>query len=299
MARAACRRDQAVIRAAYLLLMLTLAAPLRASDAPYVPTPMSVVDAMLEMANVGPQDYLIDLGSGDGRIPLRAATRFGARGFGVEIEPHLVRDANAAARKQGVADRVRFEARDLFDTDVSGATVLTTYLFQSLNLRLRPYLLAKLKPGTRVVTHEFHFGSWQPDRRITVHAPDKPYGDPNSEVMLWIVPADFSGVWRASLPGEPERELRLMQRFQILNGTLGTQQLAEGRVNGSTLRLSPAGDARIFTGMLDGDTIRGEVRRAGAAPQAWHAQRIQRGRMDIDAGSELPFKSGVPAGESR
>jgi hypothetical protein len=288
-----------VIRTAAALLMLAVAAPLPASDAPYVPTPMSVVDAMLEIANVGPQDYLIDLGSGDGRIPLRAATRFGARGFGVEIEPHLVRDANAAARRQGVADQVRFEVRDLFDTDVSGATVLTTYLFQSLNLRLRPYLLTKLKPGTRVVTHEFHFGSWQPDRRITVHTPDKPYGNPESDVMLWIVPADFSGLWRISLPGEPERELRLIQRFQMLSGTLGTQLLAEGRVNGSTLRLSPAGDARVFTGRLDGDVIRGEVSRAGAVPVAWHAQRIRRGSMDIDAGSEVPFKSGIPAGEPK
>ncbi|MBX3651804.1 MAG: class I SAM-dependent methyltransferase [Burkholderiales bacterium] len=288
-----------MIRAAATLLMLAVAAPLSASDAPYVPTPMSVVDAMLEIAKVGPQDYLIDLGSGDGRIPLRAATRFGARGFGVEIESHLVRDANAAARRQGVADRVRFETRDLFDTDVSGATVLTTYLFQSLNLRLRPYLLAKLKPGTRVVTHEFHFGNWQPDRRITVHVPDKPYGDPKSDVMLWIVPADFSGLWRVSLPGEPERELRLTQRFQMLSGTLGAQPLAEGRVSGSTLRLLPAGSAQIYTGTLDGDTISGEMSRAGAAPQLWRAQRVQRGRMDIDAGSELPFTSGSPTGESR
>lgn len=287
-----------MIRTAAALLMLFAVAPLRASDAPYVPTPMSVVDAMLDIAKVGPQDYLIDLGSGDGRIPLRAAARFGARGYGVEIEPHLVRGANAAAQKQGVADKVRFEARDLFDTDVSKATVLTTYLFQSLNLRLRPYLLAKLQPGTRVVTHEFHFGSWQPDQKITITAPDKPYGDPRSDVMLWIVPADFSGLWRVSLPGEPERELRLAQRFQMLSGQLGAQPLAEGRVNGRSLRLVVAG-AQTYTGTLDGDTISGEVSRAGAAPQAWRAQRIKRGRMDIDAGTETPFQSGSPMGDSR
>jgi hypothetical protein len=290
-----------MIRAFAALLALVFAAPLAASDAPYVPTPMSVVDAMLEIAQVGPGDFVIDLGSGDGRIPLRAATRFGARGFGVEIEPHLVRDANAAAKKQGIADRVRFEARDLFDTDVSGATVLTTYLFQSLNLRLRPYLLAKLRPGTRVVTHEFHFGSWQPDRRITIHVPDKPYGDPRSDVMLWIVPADFSGTWRVSLPGEPERELRLAQRFQTLSGSLGAQPLAEGRVHGLSLRLVTGRDAAAltYTGRLDGDTISGELLRPGAAPQAWRAQRVQRGRMDIDAGTETPFQSGSPMGGSR
>lgn len=287
-----------MIRTAAALLMLLAVAPLRASDAPYVPTPMSVVDAMLDIAKVGPQDYLIDLGSGDGRIPLRAAARFGARGYGVEIEPHLVRGANAAAQKQGIADKVRFEARDLFDTDVSKATVLTTYLFQSLNLRLRPYLLAKLQPGTRVVTHEFHFGSWQPDQKITITAPDKPYGDPRSDVMLWIVPADFSGLWRVSLPGEPERELRLAQRFQMLSGQLGAQPLAEGRVNGRSLRLVVAG-AQTYTGTLDGDTISGEVSRAGTAPQAWRAQRIKRGRMDIDAGTETPFQSGSPMGDSR
>ncbi len=287
-----------MIRTAAALLMLLAAAPLRASDAPYVPTPMSVVDAMLDIAKVGPQDYLIDLGSGDGRIPLRAAAKHGARGFGVEIEAHLVRDANAMAKKQGIADRVRFEARDLFDTDVSKATVLTTYLFQSLNLRLRPYLLAKLQPGTRVVTHEFHFGSWQPDQKVTITALDKPYGDPRSDVMLWIVPADFSGLWRVSLPGEPERELRLTQRFQMLSGALGAQPLAEGRVNGRALRLLAAG-GQIYTGVLDGDTISGEVSRAGAAAQAWRAQRVQRGRMDIDAGSETPFQSGSSLGESR
>lgn len=290
-----------MIRAAAALLALVFAPPLAASDAPYVPTPMSVVDAMLEIAEVGAKDFVIDLGSGDGRIPLRAATRFGARGFGVEIEPHLVRGANAAAKKQGVADRVRFEARDLFDTDVSGATVLTTYLFQSLNLRLRPYLLANLKPGTRVVTHEFHFGSWQPDRKITIHAPDKPYGDPRSDVMLWIVPADFSGTWRVSLPGEPERELRLGQRFQMLSGSLAAQPLAEGRVNGLSLRFTTgAGAAALtYTGRLDGDTISGEVLRPGAAAQPWRAQRVQRGRMDIDAGTETPFQSGSPMGGSR
>jgi hypothetical protein len=285
-----------VIRAAALLLLLA-AAPLRASDAPYVSTPMSVVDAMLEIAQVGPQDYLIDLGSGDGRIPLRAATRFGARGFGVEIEPNLVRDANAAAKKQGVADKVRFEARDLFDTDVSKATVLTTYLFQSLNLRLRPYLLAKLQPGARVVTHEFHFGNWQPDRKITITAPDKPYGDPRSDVMLWIVPANFSGQWRVSVAGEAERELRLDQRFQMLSGGFAGKGSVEGRVNGNTLRLVLAGEA--YSGVLDGDTIRGEFSRSGAAPQAWRAQRIQRGRIDVDAGTETPFKSGSPMGDSR
>ena len=290
-----------MIRAFAALLALVFAAPLAASDAPYVPTPMSVVDAMLEIAQVGPGDFVIDLGSGDGRIPLRAATRFGARGFGVEIEPHLVRDANAAAKKQGIADRVRFEARDLFDTDVSGATVLTTYLFQSLNLRLRPYLLANLKPGTRVVTHEFHFGSWQPDRKTTIHAPDKPYGDPRSDVMLWIVPADFSGTWRMSLPGEPERELRLGQRFQMLSGSLAAQPLAEGRVNGLSLRFTTGAGASAltYTGRLEGDTISGEVLRHGAAAQPWRAQRVQRGRMDIDAGTETPFQSGSPMGGSR
>lgn len=268
-----------------------------AADAPYVPTPMKVVDVMLEIAGVGNGDYVIDLGSGDGRIPLRASSRFGARSLGVEIDEALVRKSQAEAARLGVQDKAAFETRNLFDTDISGATVLTTYLFQSMNLRLRPFLLARLKPGTRVVTHEFHFGTWQPDRKVTVDVPDKPYGDPRSDVMLWIVPADVSGVWQVTTASGESQELHLNQKFQMLSGEMRTRPRAlpvsEGRVSGTALRLVLAGGAQVMTGRLESEAITGEIRLAGSnQAQPWRARRVQAGKMDIDAGTETPFTSG-------
>lgn len=288
------RRLAAVATAALLSLQCGTVA---AADAPYVPTPMKVVDVMLEMAGAGASDYVIDLGSGDGRIPLRASAKFGARSLGVEIDEALVRKSRAEAARLGVSDKAAFEARNLFDTDISGATVLTTYLFQSMNLRLRPFLLARLKPGTRVVTHEFHFGSWQPDRKVTVEVPEKPYGEPRSDVMLWIVPADMSGIWQVSAAGGEPQELRLDQKFQMLGGELRARArvlpVSEGRISGNMLRLVFAGGTQIITGRLEGDAITGELRLAGSSQaQPWRARRVQAGKMDIDAGSETPFSSG-------
>src|ERR1051325_10877652 len=129
------------------------------SDVPYVPTPPNVVEAMLEIAKVGPNDYLIDLGSGDGRILITAAKKYGTRGLGVDLDGSLVSDAKREARRQGVADRVEFLEQNLFITDIDKATVLTAYLFPQVNMELRPRLFAELRPGTRVVSHEFDFGN--------------------------------------------------------------------------------------------------------------------------------------------
>lgn len=133
---------------------------------PYDPTPMDVVDAMLERADVGPGDVVVDLGSGDGRIPIRAADRFGARAVGYEIDSALVARSRAAARDSGVADRVTFYHRDLFEADLSEATVVTLYLFRPVNIKLRPKLLEELDPGDRVVSHRFHMGDWEPDGKF-------------------------------------------------------------------------------------------------------------------------------------
>src|SRR5688572_8983234 len=139
---------------------------------PYVPTPQSVVDTMLETAKVGPRDYLIDLGSGDGRIVITAAKKHGARGFGVDLNPERIRESNENARKAGVTARVAFHQRDLFETDLGQATVITMYLLPRVNLELRPKLL-ELKPGTRVVSHDFSMDDWKPDVHVVMDAGDK------------------------------------------------------------------------------------------------------------------------------
>jgi len=170
--------------------------PYLGQDVPYVPTPANVVEAMLEIAKVGPNDFVIDLGSGDGRIVIAAARQRGARGFGVEIVPSLVNDARREAQRQAVSDRVRFVTENLFITDIAQATVLTAYLYPNVLYQLRPRIFEQLQPGTRVVSHEFDFGSWKPDAQVRVSVPDKPYGPPVSDVYLWIVPANAAGRWQ-------------------------------------------------------------------------------------------------------
>ena len=156
-------------------------------DVPFVTTPQNVVDAMLDLAEVGPADVLMDLGSGDGRIVLTAARRWGTRGLGIEIDPYLVLRANESAREQGLADRVRFEVADLFLADLSAATVITMYLLPDVNLRLKPRLRA-LRPGTRIVSHDWDLGDWAPERVIEVEAPDKRVGRrKTSGLMRWTV----------------------------------------------------------------------------------------------------------------
>ncbi|HEX2334658.1 MAG TPA: class I SAM-dependent methyltransferase [Burkholderiales bacterium] len=150
-----------------------------ARDVPFVPTPEKVVDRMLEMAKVGPNDVVYDLGSGDGRIVIAAAKKHGARGVGIDIDPDRIKEARANARKAGVSDRVDFREGDLFKTDLSEATVVTLYLLSSVNLQLRPKLLSELKPGTRIVSHAFDMGDWTPIKTEKVGS---------STVYYWVVP---------------------------------------------------------------------------------------------------------------
>ena len=154
-------------------------------DTPFVTTPQNVVDAMLELARVGPSDTLLDLGSGDGRIVITAAQRFGIRGTGIEIDPRLVARARENAKKAGVAERATFLEQDLFATDLTQASVITIYLLPAVNLKLRPALM-RLKPGTRIVSHDWAMGDWKPDRTITVAAPAKTVGlNKTSDLFLW------------------------------------------------------------------------------------------------------------------
>ena len=154
----------------------------REPEVPYVPTHELVVAEMLKVAKVGKNDVLYDLGSGDGRIPITAAKRFGTRGVGVDIDPARVTEARANAVKAGVADKVTFMQQDLFETDIKEATVVTLYLLPDVNLRLRPKLLADLKPGTRVVSHNYDMGDWKPLQTITVKVPEE------HTIYYWVVP---------------------------------------------------------------------------------------------------------------
>src|SRR3954452_24685060 len=151
----------------------------QAPDVIFVPTPQEVVDKMLELANVGKDDILYDLGSGDGRIPVTAAKRFGIRAVGIDIAPERIPEANAHAKKNGVTDRVQFRQENLFNANFGEATVVTLYLLPELNVKLRPRLLAELKPGTRIVSHQFDMGTWQPDRKVELSG---------RTIYLWTIP---------------------------------------------------------------------------------------------------------------
>jgi ubiquinone/menaquinone biosynthesis C-methylase UbiE len=167
-------------RFAYVIFaLLFLAHSALARDVPFVPTPEKVVDKMLEVAKVGPKDVVYDLGSGDGRIIIAAAKKYGARGVGIDIDPERVREARDNARRAGVTNRVEFRQGDLFHADIGEATVVTIYLLSGINMKLRPKLLAELKPGTRVVSHAFDMGDWKPLATEKVGT---------STVYYWVVP---------------------------------------------------------------------------------------------------------------
>ncbi|MGH8666598.1 MAG: SAM-dependent methyltransferase [Burkholderiales bacterium] len=270
-------------------------------DVVYVPTPQIVVDTMLNMAKVNAKDYIIDLGSGDGRIVITAAKKFGARGFGVDLDEVLLKRANDTAKREGIADRARFVEENLFETDLSKATVITTYLLPEMNEKLRPKIL-RLKPGTRVVAHDYHMGEWQPDDNDTLSVPEKSVGNPGtSYIYLWYVPANAAGKWqiRAPVGGHTLAvDLDLSQRFQMLSGNARIDdhvaQLQGARVRGEevTFWLTVGSGASAvrheFNGRLQGDTINGTLRvHAGKkVDQAvFTAKRTAPGKLDL--GSSL------------
>ena len=251
-------------------------------DTPYVQTPQVVVDKMLELAKVSSKDYLIDLGSGDGRMIITAAKRYGARGFGVDLNKSLVTLANRNAAKMGVANRAVFYERDLHETDITQADVLTIYLLPEVNLMVRPRIL-DLKPGTRLVSHDYGFGEWQPDVELTMDAPGKSVGrDQKSKVMFWVVPTRVAGKWVWQGP-VGQYELQLEQVFQKLTGTLS---LGGRRVNiekavltGDHLTFEAAFDKNEkarheFSGKVINNAIAGDMRIAGAR-EAWSATRTE------------------------
>ncbi|MGH8666600.1 MAG: SAM-dependent methyltransferase, partial [Burkholderiales bacterium] len=262
-------------------------------EAPFVPTPPDVVHRMLTLAKTGPNDYVIDLGSGDGRIVREAARSFGARGFGVEHDPELVARSQELARREGVSDKVAFMAQDLFQTDLSDATVVTMYLFPAINLKLRPRLLAQLKPGTRVVSHDFDMADWAPDATAKLYSKEK-YGATGGEstIYLWFVPADVAGrwTWRLEIGGQPiDYELTAAQRFQKIDATLRVggqvRPVQDVRLQGDRISFTVVGEIKgstvrqEFSGRASGDGIHGSVILSGPRMQGaadWAAQRSER-----------------------
>ena len=254
------------------MVALAAALPAHAQDdgyTPFVISPGDVVLQMLDMASVGAQDYLIDLGSGDGRIPITAARLFGARGLGVDLDPDLVASSRRNAAQADVAGRVRFEIRDLFETDLSQASVVTMYLLPEVNLKLRPKLLSELRPGARIVSHDYDLGDWQPDASAEVAVPEKrvgPFGV--SKVYMWIVPAQVAGRWVSEMGGR-RWEFALEQRYQTVTVRAWVAgvplEASEARLRGDEIGFVARGslDGRPiehrFNGRVDGGRIDGMV----------------------------------------
>jgi SAM-dependent methyltransferase len=226
-------------------------------EVPFITSPDNVTLEMLRIAGVGPRDHVIDLGSGDGRIVIVAAKRFGASGLGVEIVPELVRQSQRHARDAGVADRVEFREQNLFRTDLAPATVVTMYLLPEVNLQLRPTLLA-LKPGTRIVSHDWDLGDWKPDQTTVVPVPDKKVGlDKTSKVHLWVVPARVEGLW-CPHPLLGPGSMELTQKYQEVQGRVtrrGQLREGDGRVEGNMLQLRTR-DGRTMLLEVAGDALR-------------------------------------------
>ncbi len=234
-------------------------------DVPYVPTPRRVVEAMLDLAAVGPGDHLIDLGSGDGRIAVMAAQR-GARALGVDIDPNRVAEATLAAQAAGVTDRARFRRQDLFDTPLREASVVTMYLLPEVNMRLRPRLLTELRPGTRIVSHNFTLGDWGPDAQREVDA---------SRIYFWVVPAVAAGEWLMEMPGGASRRLVLEQSFQTVSGTLDGLALRDVSLRGRRLVFTAElpGGARTFHALVEDDAIVADPAATTGSPTGWRARR--------------------------
>lgn len=269
-------------------------------DVVYVPTPQIVVDTMLEMAKVGPRDFLIDLGSGDGRFVITAATKYGASAFGVDLDTYLLKLANQNAKKAGVTDRVRFIEENLFTTDLSRATVISTYLLPEMNLRLRPKFMA-MKPGTRIVTHDYHLGDWDADEQRELTVPEKKVGNPGiSYLYFYVVPARVPGTWQSlvNIGGrDTPLEFNLEQEFQEVEGKVEIRDRStglRGRITGENIRLVAGGRDGVvrheFAGKIGDGTIQGTlVIGEGASRQqvAWTAKQIRRGELKR-AADELP-----------
>ncbi len=222
-------------------------------DVPYVPTPHEVVARMLELADLQKGEFMMDLGSGDGRIAIAAARDYGARAVGIDIDPQRIQEANENAKKAGVTDLVTFRQENLFETPIKDADVITMYLLTSVNAKLRPRLLEELRPGTRIVSHAFNMGDWEPDVHETVDG---------RSVYLWIIPAKVDGEWTVK-EGERTFTVEFDQQFQKLTGTISmngkTYPVKGGNLKGNEIAFIAEIDGKdvTYSGKIEGDTITG------------------------------------------
>jgi hypothetical protein len=227
-------------------------------DVVWVPTPQALVDKMLDMAKVTPSDFVIDLGSGDGRTVITAAKR-GARALGIEYNPDMVDLSKRNAATAGVSDKATFVKADLFESDFSKAQVITMFLLPSINMKLRPKIL-DLKPGTRIVSNSFNMEDWEADQTETISDDCTSW----CTALLWIVPAKVDGSWQM-----PQGELKLTQTFQNVTGSLGSQAISEGKLKGDEITFKAGGVT--YTGKIDGPTMRGTS--TGTNGTNWSATR--------------------------
>jgi SAM-dependent methyltransferase len=257
------------------------------SKLPYVPTPQIVVDEMLKMAGVTAKDFVIDLGSGDGRMIITAARTFKAGGLGVDIDGKLVDLANKQAKADGVGDRVRFLQQDMFKADIGSATVVTLYVLPDFMEKLRPKLLSELKPGSRIVAHDYYMTGWYPDRQLTLTVPEKvaANGTDKAYLYLWIVPSVVSGDWRLDFaPGSGPLPLIIVsfnQQYQML-GVAATTAVGPLKTENATIKgndidffITVGPNNYRFTGKVQGDKMEGTaVSSLTAKPIPWRATKL-------------------------
>jgi hypothetical protein len=262
-----------MIRALALTALLSIGTLVGAEDVkpvkdagPYVPSPESVVADMLRHADVTAADFVVDLGSGDGRIVLTAAKVFGARGFGVEIKDELVTKSNEAAKREGLADRVKFMKQDLFRTDLSQATVITMYLLPDTVNLLKDKFLAELKPGTRIVSHDYPLTGWIPEKYVQMDLEDKVQisGVTTTLIYLYVVPAKVAGKWNAQMPpaiSKVPATLSLRQQLTRVSGSLRLEgkevPLEDVKLRGDRLTFKVAGRKGEYSGLIKGNAIEG------------------------------------------
>lgn len=239
-------------------------------DVIWVPTPDAMVTEMLKTARVTPQDIVYDLGAGDGKIAIAAARDFGARAVGIEYKPQMADLARRNVERAGLSGRVRIVTGDIFVENFSEATVVTLYLLPSLNVKLKPTLLA-MRPGTRVVSHSFDMGEWEPDSKISA-------GDVHG--YYWVVPARVQGRWVLTLTGQGEAQLNLRQSYQKIDGDLvingHRSKIEEGRMDGGEMRFNyqrADGKRATFTANIAGNRLSGQMRAGGERPINLHGQR--------------------------
>jgi len=254
---------------------------------PYVPTPQIVVDEMLKMAGVTAKDYVVDLGSGDGRMIITAAQKYNANGLGVDIDPKLVELANRNARNEAVGDRAKFIEQDMFKADLSKASVVTLYVLPDFMEKLRPKLLRELKPGARIVAHDYYMSDWSSDRDAEMNVPEKKAanGTEKAYLYLWTVPAVVQGDWRINwdLGGGKSQIIVLAfnQRYQVINASAanrdGEMKIANATIKGDDIDffLTIGAVNYRFTGKVQGDRMSGNaVTGAGGKPVPWSATKL-------------------------